>query len=41
MKNKSKDRIDLMVAWINAMSVATRIEKTYCPYNENRGIIML
>lgn len=27
MKNKSKDRIDLIVAWINAMSIAMRQEK--------------
>lgn len=41
MKNKSKDRIDLTVAWINAMAVAIRAEKEYCPYGEDRGIIML
>lgn len=41
MKNKSKDRIDLVVAWINAMAIAIRQEKNYCPYGENRGIIML
>jgi len=41
MKNKSKDRIDLMVAWINAMAIAIKIEKNYCPYNEDRGILML
>ena len=27
MKNKSKDRIDLTVAWINAMAIAIRVEK--------------
>jgi len=26
MKNKSKDRIDLVVAWINAMAIALRLE---------------
>lgn len=41
MKNKSKDRIDLIVAMINAMARAFIVEKNYCPYNENRGIIML
>ncbi|OPX87744.1 MAG: Phage Terminase [Pelotomaculum sp. PtaB.Bin104] len=41
MKNKSKDRIDLIVAWINAMAIAIRLEKNYCPYGENRGIIVL
>lgn len=28
MKNKSKDRIDLTVAWINAMAIAIRMENT-------------
>ena len=36
MKNKSKDRIDLTVAWINGMSLAIRNEKYYI-YNE-RGM---
>lgn len=33
MKNKSKDRIDLIVAWINAMNVAIRIEEKQHIYN--------
>lgn len=41
MKNKSIERIDLTVADINAMSVAIRLEKNSCPYNAERGIIML
>lgn len=41
MKNKSKDRIDIIVALINAMAYAVRVEKIVCPYNKDRGIIML
>lgn len=41
MKNRSKDRIDIIVALINAMAMAVRVEKNYCPYSEERGIIML
>lgn len=43
MKNKSRDRIDPIVALINAMNVAIRFENMtpVCPYNENRGILML
>jgi phage terminase large subunit-like protein len=41
MKNKSIDRIDLTVALINAMAVAMLKEVEVCPYNENRGIIVL
>lgn len=41
MKNKSIERIDVMVALINAMSVAMRQEKVKCPYNETRGILMM
>ena len=41
MKNKSIDRIDLIVALINAMAYAVNAEKEHIPYNENRGIIML
>jgi len=37
MKNKSKDRIDLIVAWINAMAVAMRLEKP--SIYETRGIL--
>ena len=37
MKNKSKDRIDLTVAWINGMSVAMRLEKI--SIYESRGIL--
>lgn len=41
MKNKSRDRIDVTVALINAMAIAIRLEKEKCPYNSERGIIML
>lgn len=43
MKNKSRDRIDVIVALINAMAVAVRFENAgpVCPYNEDRGILML
>ncbi len=37
MKNKSKDRIDLTVAWINAMSIAVRLEDKESVY-ETRGV---
>jgi phage terminase large subunit-like protein len=39
MKNKSRDRIDITVALINAMSRAFNVEKVKCPYNANRGIL--
>jgi phage terminase large subunit-like protein len=43
MKNKSRDRIDVIVALINAMAVAIKMEdmKPACPYSEDRGILML
>lgn len=43
MKDRSKDRIDVIVALINAMNIAIRLEgeQAFCPYNEDRGIIML
>lgn len=41
MKNKSRDRIDVIVALINAMAIAVRFEKDKCPYNAERGIILL
>ncbi|MHB8077443.1 terminase large subunit [Desulfosporosinus fructosivorans] len=37
MKNKSKDRIDLTVAWINAMAIAIRQEHKESIY-ETRGV---
>ncbi len=40
MKNKSQDRIDLLVAWINAMNVAIRMEDEGSVY-EDRGLILL
>jgi phage terminase large subunit-like protein len=40
MKNKSQDRIDLLVAWINAMNVAIRMEDEGSVY-EGRGLILL
>lgn len=39
MKNKSKDRIDLTVAWINAMAIAIRQEKE--SVYETRGMRVL
>lgn len=39
MKNKSKDRIDLTVAWINAMAIAIRQEKPNV--YETRGMLSL
>ncbi|SHH86842.1 terminase large subunit [Desulfosporosinus lacus] len=39
MKNKSKDRIDVIVAWINAMAVAIRQEKQNA--YETRGMRLL
>lgn len=43
MKNKSRERIDVTVALINAMAIAIKLEdaKVICPYNENRGILVL
>jgi phage terminase large subunit-like protein len=43
MKNKSRDRIDPIVALINAMNIAITQENMAdkCPYNAERGIIML
>jgi phage terminase large subunit-like protein len=43
MKNKAVERIDAAVAAIIAMSVAIQMGATIekCPYNENRGIILL
>lgn len=43
MKNKSRDRIDPIVALINAMNIAITQENMYpaCPYSEDRGILML
>ena len=43
MKNKSIDRIDLIVAMINAMALAVRMEEVppECPYDEETGILML
>jgi phage terminase large subunit-like protein len=43
MKNKSRDRIDPIVALINAMNIAISQENTAdkCPYSEDRGILML
>jgi phage terminase large subunit-like protein len=40
MKNKSQDRIDLLVAWINAMNVAIRLEDEGSVY-EDRGLLLL
>jgi phage terminase large subunit-like protein len=40
MKNKSQDRIDLLVAWINAMNVAIRMEDEGSVYEE-RGLLIL
>lgn len=40
MKNKSQDRIDLLVAWINAMNVAIRLEDEGSVYEE-RGLLLL
>lgn len=40
MKNKSADRIDLVVAWFNAMAVATRLEQESSVY-EDRGLLIL
>lgn len=40
MKNKSADRIDLIVAWINAMNIAIRLEEETSVYEE-RGILIL
>jgi phage terminase large subunit-like protein len=39
MKNKSRDRIDITVALINAMARAFNVEKVICPYGPNRGIL--
>jgi len=43
MKNKSRDRIDPIVALINAMNIAITQENMSmkCPYNTERGILML
>ena len=41
MKNKSIDRIDLADAWITGMVQAMKLEEQKCPYNADRGIIML
>ena len=43
MKNKSKDRIDPIMALVNAMSIAITQENAVptCPYSEDRGIIVL
>jgi phage terminase large subunit-like protein len=43
MKNKSRDRIDPIVALINAMNIAILKENlaNKCPYNAERGILML
>jgi phage terminase large subunit-like protein len=43
MKNKSIDRIDLIVALINAMNIAIKFENIgpACPYGESRGVILL
>lgn len=38
MKNKSKDRIDLVVAWINAMAIAVRLETAELSVYEERGM---
>ncbi|MHB1651401.1 MAG: terminase large subunit [Desulfitobacteriaceae bacterium] len=38
MKNKSKDRIDLVVAWINAMAIALRLEMEDPSVYEIRGV---
>ncbi len=40
MKNKSQDRIDLLVAWINAMNVAIRKDDEGSVYEE-RGLLIL
>jgi phage terminase large subunit-like protein len=40
MKNKSKDRIDVIVALINAMSVAIKMEESFNVY-ESRGMLSL
>lgn len=37
MKNKSRDRIDLMVAWANAMNIAIKFENVNFIYNQ-RGM---
>lgn len=41
MKNKSKDRIDLIVAWINAMSIAMRQEKESVYENQDYDLVVL
>jgi phage terminase large subunit-like protein len=43
LKNKSRDRIDPIVALINAMNIAITQEDmlSKCPYTETRGILML
>jgi phage terminase large subunit-like protein len=43
MKNKSRDRIDPIVALVNAMNIAITQENVSpkCPYSEERGILML
>lgn len=43
MKNKSRDRIDVIVALINAMAVAIKFENTQpaIPYNDERGILII
>lgn len=43
MKNKSRDRIDPIVALINAMNIAITQENmvSKCPYSAERGILML
>lgn len=38
MKNKSKDRIDLTVAWINGMAIAIRLETVDTSVYETRGV---
>lgn len=38
MKNKSRDRIDLTVAWINAMAIAIRMETAGPSVYEERGV---
>jgi phage terminase large subunit-like protein len=43
MKNKIRDRIDPIVALINAMNIAITQEdmQDKCPYTAERGILML
>ena len=43
MKNKSKEKIDLMLALIDAMQIAMKFENTklICPYSKERGILVL